>query len=74
MSNILTTILRPNFHEPLRSPKDLVENNVRVFDTPGFGYLAEIMSLSPDPWVQVCELYVNLKILKNLECITCFWP
>ena len=66
LSNYLTTILRPNFHKPLKSPKDLVENGVRVFDMPGYGYLSEILSASPDPWVQVCKQY---KYILSDSCI-----
>ena len=59
LCNILTTILRPNFEKPLRNAKDIAENNVQLFDMPGFGYLEEILESSPDPYMQVCELAVS---------------
>ena len=59
LSNILTTILRPNFEKPLRTAKDLAENGLRLFDIPGFGYLQELLDASPDPYVQVCTCLLN---------------
>ena len=33
--NVLTTILRPNFEEPLDTVKQLVERNIEIYTTPG---------------------------------------
>ena len=35
LCNLLTTILRPNFEEPLDTAKQLVENNITLYDEPG---------------------------------------
>jgi len=35
LCNLLTTILRPNFEEPLDTAKQLVEKNITVFSIPG---------------------------------------
>ena len=65
MSNILTTIIRPNFHKPLKTAKDIAEANLRTFDSPGFGYTKELLEASPDPYMQVCELAVSVLFLDS---------
>ena len=35
LCNLLTTILRPNFEEPLDTAKQLVEKNITLYDYPG---------------------------------------
>ena len=35
LCNLLTTILRPNFEEPLDTAKQLVEKNITLYDAPG---------------------------------------
>ena len=35
LCNFLTTILRPNFEEPLDTAKQLVEKNITLYDEPG---------------------------------------
>ena len=35
LCNLLTTILRPNFEEPLDTAKQLVEKNITLYDVPG---------------------------------------
>ena len=35
LCNLLTTILRPNFEEPLDTAKQLVEKNITIFMAPG---------------------------------------
>ena len=35
LCNILTTILKPNFEEPLDTAKQLVEQNIVLYDIPG---------------------------------------
>jgi len=35
LCNLLTTILRPNFEEPLDTAKQLVEKNITLYDIPG---------------------------------------
>ena len=35
LCNLLTTILRPNFEEPLDTAKQLVEKNITIYMTPG---------------------------------------
>ena len=35
LCNLLTTILRPNFEEPLDTVKQLVERNIEIYTTPG---------------------------------------
>ena len=35
LCNLLTTILRPNFEEPLDTAKQLVEKNITLYDEPG---------------------------------------
>jgi len=35
LCNLLTTILRPNFEEPLDTAKQLVEKNITVYSSPG---------------------------------------
>jgi len=35
LCNLLTTILRPNFEEPLDTAKQLVDKNVTLYDIPG---------------------------------------
>ena len=35
LCNLLTTILRPNFEEPLDTAKQLVEKNITLYVTPG---------------------------------------
>ena len=35
LCNLLTTILRPNFEEPLDTAKQLVEKNISLYDGPG---------------------------------------
>ena len=36
LCNLLTTILRPNFEEPLDTAKQLVEKNITLYDGPGY--------------------------------------
>ena len=36
--NVLTTILRPNFEEPLDTVKQLVESNIKIYTTPGSSF------------------------------------
>ena len=47
--NILTTILRPNFEEPLNTAKQMVENNITMFGYPG-AYHPDIFNSSNDPY------------------------
>ena len=47
MCNILTTILRPNFEDPLDTAEDLVDNNITLYEVPG-GYIwKQFLTQSP---------------------------
>ena len=49
LCNLLTTILRPNFDEPLDTAKQLVEKNIILFDVPGGDMWKQFMLESPNP-------------------------
>ena len=47
LCNLLTTILRPNFEEPLDTFKKLVENNITLFVRPGTEIWKQFLLESP---------------------------
>ena len=47
LCNLLTTILRPNFEEPLDTAKQLVEKNITLYDGPGFEIWKQFLQESP---------------------------
>jgi len=47
LCNLLTTILRPNFEEPLDTAKQLVEKNITLYDSPGAEILKQFLLESP---------------------------
>ena len=46
LCNLLTTILRPNFEEPLDTAKQLVENNITIYMGPFASGWRELMQES----------------------------
>ena len=49
LCNLLTTILRPNFEEPLDTAKQLVEKNITLYDVPGAEIWKQFLLDSPLP-------------------------
>ena len=49
LCNLLTTILRPNFEEPLDTAKQLVEKNITLYDMPGTEIWKQFLLDSPLP-------------------------
>ena len=47
LCNLLTTILRPNFEEPLDTAKQLVEKNITLYDLPGTEFRKHFLLNSP---------------------------
>ena len=47
LCNLLTTILRPNFEEPLDTFKQLVEKNITLFMRPGTEIWKQLLLESP---------------------------
>ena len=47
LCNLLTTLLRPNFEEPLDTAKQLVEKNITLYDGPGFEIWKQFLLESP---------------------------
>ena len=46
MCNILSTILRPNFEDPLDTAQQLVDNNITIYFPPGFDAWKNFLSQS----------------------------
>ena len=46
---MLTTILRPNFEEPLDTTKQLVEKNITIYDIPGTEFWKQFLLDSSIP-------------------------
>ena len=49
LCNLLTTILRPNFEEPLDTAKQLVEKNISLYGIPGTEIWKQFLLESPIP-------------------------
>ena len=49
LCNLLTTILRPNFEEPLDTAKQLVEKNITLYDGPSYEIWKQFLLESPIP-------------------------
>ena len=47
LCNLLTTILKPNFEEPLDTAKQLVEQNITIFSAPHNNLLKQFLLQSP---------------------------
>ena len=49
LCNLLSTILRPNFEEPLDTAKQLVEKNITLYDGPGYELWKQFLLESYNP-------------------------
>ena len=49
LCNLLTTILRPNFEEPLDTARQLVEKNITLYGEPGYEIWKQFLQESPIP-------------------------
>ena len=59
LCNLLTTILRPNFEEPLDTVKQLVEKNITLYDEPGAEIWKQFLLDSPIPEYKILgETYI----------------
>ena len=47
LCNILTTILRPNFEDPINTPQDLLDQNVTLWEIPGGDIWRQFLMNSP---------------------------
>ena len=45
-------MFKPNFEDPINSPKQFIENNISLFDVPGGGYWVQFLGNSPIPEYQ----------------------
>ena len=52
MCDLLKTIFKPNFEDPIDSAKQLIENNITLFEVPGGEYLVQFLANSPIPEYQ----------------------
>ena len=48
LCNILTTILRPNFEDPINTAQDLLDQNVELLDIPGGDVWKNFLLTSPN--------------------------
>ena len=49
LCNLLSTILKPNFEEPLDTAKQLVDRNIILYMGPGYEYWQQFLLGSPIP-------------------------
>ena len=49
MCNILTTMLRPNFEDPLNTAQQLVDNNITLYFGPPYHIWRQFLAKSPIP-------------------------
>ena len=56
-------MLRPNFEEPLDTAKQLVDNNITLYEVPGGNIWKQFLATSPDPAYN--KLAENMYITKD---------
>ena len=58
MCDLLKTIFRPNFEDPIDSAKQLIENNISVLAMPGGQYYETYLANSPIPEYQTLSKHL----------------
>ena len=71
LCNLLTTILRPNFEEPLDTAKQLVEKNITLYNQPGAEIWKQFLLESSIPeYIKLGETYLIADDLDHYDNIT----
>ena len=71
LCNLLTTILRPNFEEPLDTAKQLVEKNITLYGIPGTEIWKQFLLESSIPeYIKLGETYLIADDLDHYDNIT----
>ena len=63
----MTTILRPNFEDPLNTAQDLVDNNITMFGKPYTGHSISVNEDHPAQGLAVDPLYFRISILPRWQ-------
>ena len=71
LCNLLTTILRPNFEQPFDTAKQLVEQNITLYDEPGTEIWKQFLLESSIPeYIKLGETYLIADDWDHFDNIT----